>query len=100
VYASDGVDGDQIPDYDIDQVNAAMPHILQIDFDEVEGEGCSALLRDGNTGECVKVPLGGDPPETTAGLIEAIQAHFRSLIDLDAMNETAAALADLGGDDD
>ena len=102
-YVPDDVDAESrngIPAYDADQVRKAMPEILQIDFDETDGEGCFALLRDGKTGESTKVPLGEDPPETTAKLIEVIQAHFRSLLDLDGINEANRALAELGGDDD
>ena len=81
-----------IPDYDRGAVREALPHILEISFDE-DDDGCFAILRDGTTGEEVRVPLGADPPKTTADLIACVHSHYRGMLDTDALDETADLFA-------
>jgi len=95
-YISEDVDDtsrNAIPTYDIDVLTEALPQMLQLDFDEDDENGCWMMLEDGTTGTTSKVMLGKDPPETTAGLIKVIQAHYRDEIGLAGMDETADAFA-------
>lgn len=90
-YVADDVDDESnsaIPDYDPDVVRRELPDVLQMDFDEDEG-GCFVILRDGRTGDEVRVPLGDDPPETTEQLVEVVQTYFRNSLDTAAMDEAA-----------
>lgn len=100
-YIADGVDAKStasIPQYDPDVVREQLPDILQMDFDE-DGSGCFAILRDGRTGDEVKVPFGDNPPPTTEALVEAIRAFYRDGLDTDAMDETAGLFDAIEGDD-
>ena len=81
-----------IPNYNRVQVRTELPNILEIQFDE-DDDGCFALMRDGSTGEDVRVPLGDDPPVDTDALIACIQAHYRDSLNTDALNETAGLFA-------
>ncbi len=86
-----------IPDYDRVQVRRELPNILEIQFDE-DNDGCFAMMRDGSTGEDVRVPLGDDPPVDTDALIACIQAHYRDSLNTDALNETAGLFAAIEDD--
>jgi len=95
-YVDDDVDEASrgaIPEYDVASIREAMPDILQIDFDENDADGCWAVLEDGKSGESTKIMLGKDPPETTDGLIEVVQMHYRNQLGLEDMDDTDAALA-------
>lgn len=89
---------DTIPDYDSNVVRKALPHILEMNFDEDE-TGCFAVVRDGTTGEAIRIPFGADPPANTDALIEAIHAHYRGQLDTDALDETSALFDQLEGED-
>ncbi len=91
-YVDEGVSkrvGNAIPEYDAEMVRRELPNILEFNFDEDE-EGCFAILRDGTTGEDVRVPFGANPPATSEELIECVHAHYRGALNTDAMDETAA----------
>lgn len=78
-----------IPDYDAAQVRAEFPTVKTFDFDE-DKDGCFAMMRDGMTDETVRVPMGANPPATTADLIVCVREYYRSLLNTDALAETAA----------
>lgn len=81
-----------IPEYDAGQVRRELPNILEMQFDE-DDDGCFAVMRDGSTGEDVRVPLGDDPPVDTDALIECVRAHYRDALNTDALDETAGLFA-------
>ncbi len=91
-YPQDDWDG-ELPEYDPEVVRATFPDLLEIAFDEVEGDQWYAILEDGKTGETIHAPLGNGPPPDTETLVELIQAHFRGELDTDNMDEAAQALA-------
>lgn len=91
-YADDVADDEglaALPEYDVEQIIAALPRLLELQFDE-DDDGCFVLLKDGGVGGSESITtlrLGEHPPATTESLIETIQAHYMGQIDVAAMDE-------------
>ena len=82
-----------VPQYDLDAIFAAVPDILQMDFDETDGK-VTVTIMDGKTGDPTVVPLGDDMPETTEDLLHSIQSHFGNVLDRDSLQATRDVLAE------
>ena len=81
-------------EYDVDTLREAFPHVLQVVID-ADDQGQFATLRDGVSDEDDVVRFKGGVPKDTKGLIEALRAHYSSLVDTDSIADTKAKFAEI-----